>query len=303
MNAILPHLAIVSLAMTAVASQATAAVVPPRPAVAVGQGEQLMRRATAAMCAHQGVKATIRQQADLFGYRLVGKGSYLQQGRGADTRIRLELTFHTDDQISSLLQVADGRYLWSERCHGDQRQVERIDIGRVRKQLGKLTGSGAAVSRELLAMGGLPELLVSLLEHFEFAQPQASRLGDMPVYRLAGRWRPDPPSRLAIFAGTLQESGSAAKKKPSPRVPREVHVLLGRDDLFPYVIQYEGGPSDETGQGRGGGSSPAALRIELFEVQLNGPIDPRQFVYRPGEIDSVDATRQNLKKLGVSVFR
>jgi hypothetical protein len=300
MNATLPHLSRVFLIVAAVAPQAAAAVVPPRAAAArpPSEGDQLLRRAITSLSAHQGVKATVRQQAQLFGYRLLGKGSYLQQGRGAEIRNRLELTIEADGQTSSLLQIADGRYLWSERRDGDSRHVERIDVGRVRKQLGKLTGNAAPVPHKLLAFGGLPDLLASLLQHFQFAPPKASHLGDMQVYRLVGRWRTAPVTRLAVLAGAPTDSGATTpKKRPSPRVPREVVVLLGRDDLFPYVIQYAGGPTDETGQGRAAGSSLAMLRIELYEVQIDGLIDPRQFVYRPDDVESVDATGRYVKRL------
>ena len=39
------------------------------------------------------------------------------------------------------------------------------------------------------------------------------------------------------------------------------------------------------------------VTVELFEVNLNVPINPTRFVYKPGDLDATDRTDDFLKSL------
>ncbi len=252
------------------------------------------------MARHTSVDAKVRQQAGLFGESLVGSGSYLQQGLGTDMLVRFELRMQVAGQVGSLLEVGDGRYLWRDQQMPSGRKVSRIDLrhvfARLEQEQGVAPRSGLVMSMgQHLAMGGLPKLLASLADSFEFSAPVKSRIGELPVYVLRGVWHRDK------LAEVIQ--GHAGAGKPDnvaslpDHLPYDVLLLVGQDDLFPYVIEYRGKVLPQaTGTGNPG-RRETLVRMQLHEVRLGAPIDSRQFVYKPGEIVVGDQTERFLQRL------
>ena len=69
--------------------------------------------------------------------------------------------------------------------------------------------------------------------------------------------------------------------------------MLGRDDLFPYTIEFR---RHIAAAEQGGGAEPISLmRMQLFEVRTGVPIDSRQFGYKPGGKQVDDRTDQFLE--------
>ncbi|OHB77992.1 MAG: hypothetical protein A2W31_05590 [Planctomycetes bacterium RBG_16_64_10] len=267
----------------------------PDPRSQVEWGDWIVARAAAAIGAHASVAATMRQRAELFGRPVFGKGRYCQQGRGEEMRTRIELKVQVDGQISSMLQIADGQTLWTDWQQGTERKVLSVDLQRVRAELDSGADSGTGLS-QLLVVGGLPDLMASLAMRFQFDAPTESRLGDLPTYCLLGRWRAEQACGSATGqTGAADGPQRAAHDSMPAHVPTEVQLVLGRDDLFPHVIEYRRGRNKRAGQGGGSrGASQPLLRMELFDVQIAMPLDPRQFVYRPGDVESKDDTARYL---------
>ena len=68
-------------------------------------------------------------------------------------------------------------------------------------------------------------------------------------------------------------------------------LYLGRDDFFPFRIDYLRSVPR---------SSPRCLiRLEFSELNFNGPIDSGQFLFTPGNLESVDRTEEFVRSLGV----
>ena len=82
--------------------------------------------------------------------------------------------------------------------------------------------------------------------------------------------------------------------------------MLGKPDLIPYRIEYlrRGGKSNGAGQGGLLPGYRAMVTTEFFDVRVNAPIDPREFVYQPSGLTQpkglkvIDATDAYLKTLG-----
>ena len=72
-------------------------------------------------------------------------------------------------------------------------------------------------------------------------------------------------------------------------MPERVHLVLGRDDLFPYRLDYSDIADSIATGGRATGN-PSALRIEWYDVQLDGPVDARRFRYSPTIPNWTDVT-------------
>ena len=124
------------------------------------------------------------------------------------------------------------------------------------------------------------------------------------MWVLHGRWKPAGPPGPA----PPREATSAAQPLPwgslPAHLPEEVVVWLGREDLFPFRIQYlrgeEGRESDNRGA-TGAAAADAIVTMELFEVTTGDLIDPRVFQFQPPtELEVKDRTDEYLAQLGVS---
>ncbi|MCA9247428.1 MAG: hypothetical protein KDA42_09945 [Planctomycetales bacterium] len=262
------------------------------------EGDRLIAEATERFAKHASVRALIHTEVDVWGHRFTGKGRYLLTRREGDELSRLELELElranaksTQGRTTKLLEVNDGRYLWRERTDGESREAERIDLARA---------GAAATNREVAnswsvepfaLQGGLETMLEALRKNFEFSKVAASRIDNVPVLRTIGHWRPEC---LAEILSDDKITASNASKKAPKHLPREVSVTLGRDDLFPYEVDFRAG--DQGGAGERNELTETSIRYRFYEVVLGVEIDPRYYVYKPGDIIVEDVTDKFLKQ-------
>ena len=317
---------------TAVASTAAPpATTQPQPPVArkpPAIGDQLLTQAALRLERRASVSARIRHQVFLDGTQLSGIGSYWQQGAGEELRVRLELQII--GQEANLLQVSDSRFLWLERKLPTGRTVSRIDLRQLRSDPsltpanldGPEPGSATWSSTESLIAhtGGLPSLLASLGENFEFLPPQAMRLAaesiedpqatSIPVFAVVGHWREEKLNALLRKSGESkaesgeQESPDSRLSTPRSipaRLPQEVLLLVGQADLFPYRIEYR---KLETPPANPDGppipyqlSTNPMVVLDLIEVAFDVPVETGQFDYAPGDTEWFDQTATVLQRI------
>jgi hypothetical protein len=252
------------------------------------------------------ISAKLRQKVTLLDQEMVGTGSYVQQGRGEDLRLRCELKIQVADRNTSVLQVCDGNFLWLLEDLHDKPQLRRIDVIRVRQAVLQDQGSGSPFAQARLAMGGLPKLLESLGTSFQFFVVQQDRLDGVPVWMLRGTWRPTALTatypKLYKSAAPEADERTLSAKLP-PHVPDVVVLFVGRDDLFPYRLEYRRRISkeatDEQGQPIAVEETVPLLLMEWFEVALDTPVDERNFIYRPGDLNYTDGTNKLLESWGL----
>lgn len=270
---------------------ATAA--PPVAPLRVAEGVQPLEVLKAAYdkVDHYGsVSAKLRQRADLFGVSMLGTGTYIQ-GSSPSHRLRYEVTMQLGNRKASVQQIADGEYLWTRRELASAPTLTRVNIDRVLEIQEAHRAQAALRSGYVLGLGGLPRVLLSLQTCWTFDTVAETTHGGMPMYVLRGVWNRDALAHL------LQDQKEAIRKgapaditKLGEQVPDEVLVFLGRDDLFPYRLEYRRTPAAQVaGQG-----SPPALKVllatEFYEVQINESIDPTLFTFDPGELNFDDET-------------
>lgn len=276
---------------------------------------QLERRAS--------ICARLRHQVAVNGQELYGVGSYWQQGSGEDLKVRLELQLAGQD--AKLLQVSNSRFLWIDRRLPTGRNVIRYDLRQLRADpalsppdLDKLDPGKAnwtAIQPLLLAhSGGLPSLLASLAENFNFLPPQPMRLAIEPpaggqpsnvaVFAIVGQWKQD--KLAALIAKTDDPAKEAVSKKKATkipeRIPQEVLLLVGQADLFPYRIEYR---QLETPVATNPDGPPIPFQLsthplvvlELSDVVFDTAIPAGQFDYTPGDADWVDQTATLLERV------
>jgi hypothetical protein len=289
-------------------------------------GDQLITQAASRLERRASVSARLRHQVYLSGSPLYGIGSYWQQGSGEDLRVRLELQIAGQD--ANLLQVSDSRFLWLERNLPTGRMVSRVDLRQLRADPsispahldGPEPGSASWTASGLIShTGGLPSLLASLGENFSFLPPQAMRLAaqttdpqtsSIPVFAVVGHWRPEKIAAL-VTKGQAGIDGSQQSPSDSPlptshsplpsRLPREVLLLVGQSDLFPYRIEYR---KLETPRFNPNGppipyqlSANPMVVLEMNDVTFDVQIETGQFDYAPGDADFTDQTAVVLERL------
>jgi hypothetical protein len=126
----------------------------------------------------------------------------------------------------------------------------------------------------------------------------SEQLDAVPVYTLTGEWRTErlaellPGEKEKIAAGQMVDSS-----KLPEQMPEKVVLKLGRDDFFPYRLEYwrrAALKDDDTP-----GALQAVVVMELYEVQINGAVDPRQFEFKPGDLDYIDQTKEYVRSHGI----
>ncbi|MGD9633196.1 MAG: hypothetical protein AB7U97_07955 [Pirellulales bacterium] len=278
-----------------------------------GAGDQLLVQARLQLERRVSVTARLRYQALLKGRSLAGFGGYWQQGRGEDMRVRFELRVNHEN--TTLLQVSDGRFMWTDQQVPAGRSITRLDLRRVRSEMNQPADEmGDLVSSSIrptpppaelsLRTGGLPTLLKVLADCFAFVPPQSMRWTppqpleglpeSLPVFAVVGHWKPEI---LAMFV----PEGKDAQALPE-RLPQEVLLLFGQSDLFPYRIEFR----HLTARRDAGTTSPQAaftlssdplMLLELSAVSFDSQVPAGQFDYSAGNANWIDQTSEYIEVL------
>lgn len=272
-------------------------VLPPVQAQSPGQSadaqaRRLLVRAREALARRKSVSATVSQTIRLYGQELLGRGSYLQ-GPVASRWLLLDLTIKMKESAEAVVQQrCDGQSLWTLRSVDALPSLTRVDVQRVAERRvveGGAAQSGAGVP--MIGVGGLAEMLLALERSFEFDAVHEAKLTrpseTLAVYALSGRWRPAMLARwLPEQKATIESGKPADLGKLPPMLPDRVFVLLGRDDLFLYRVEYV---REASGKGRSKGDGPF-VSLNLGDVVFDEPVDRRQFVFERGTLPAIDQT-------------
>ena len=258
---------------------------PPKP-------QELLDRAVRAVEAPTFISAHLKQQGELFGHPITGDGRYFEVRQGPIPQIHLELTVEIGSVSTSLVQVCNGTTFWTYRKMPGGESLSKIDAMRAVIALEQAAGR---MPREAVAsapgLGGLGRLMRGLNAQFEFTSVVADQLEGDPVWKLSGGWRPAQLVRLLPEQKEAIEKGRKVDLTRLPvQLPDTVMLYLGRDDVFPFRIDYLRSVPK---------SSPRCLiRLEFSELNFNGPIDSGQFLFAPGKPEPVDRTDEFVNSLG-----
>lgn len=258
-----------------------------------GDGNALIARAASEVKKLPTLEAKLRLQTNMLGQELAGSGTYYQLVRSPDTLFKLELKLQVASQVSSLLHVSDGRFLWTRRDLPTQKFLGRVDQRRINAALAKRKAP-PAVGTDALALGGLGHLLETLGNHFQFGPLREDNLAGAPVWTLQGNWKPAALAALWPEKAQALSSGEKINLAELPeQIPSHVIVVLSRDPALPYFpqrIDYQ-----RAGEN---GANHSLVSFELFDVRRSRALDPRLFDYKPGDQEVVDQTEDYLRMLG-----
>ena len=254
----------------------------------IRQSVQLMSKAN--------LTAQIRHQTELFGQQLIGSGQYRQKFDGDGLRFRFQLRIRTEEQSTGIHHINDGRFLWVLENRDESKSVKQVDLNEVRKALRRT--KAAERNLDAIALGGLPRLLGSLSNNFEFDTPVEITYQQTPVWAIRGIWK---PKRLAALLphkkGILNAQGEIQEEQIPANFPDRVFVLLGRSDRFPYRVEYQKQHQDDSLLDEPP-SSKTILTMDFFRVNLNAKLDSSEFrPYLGDDVDMSDATHAFIWKM------
>ncbi len=276
----------------AAAARSTASVAPPHAQanlVPAPKPADLVEQAVKQLASHGSVTAKINMQSELFGESLTVVGQYLQ-GAPDSRRLRLDLKLKQGGQVCTLRQVSDGTAVWVQQNTLETSRLGRIDINRAAAALHQ---SGFRAGIDVLALGGLAQVLDSVHRSFEFQSLRAEKLGVHATYAVLGVWKPAAVERLKPVDQPGAESSPPLTVDSLPEfMPTQIEVFIGRDDLFPYQVDYYRAAHPGTRSD----SDQLLARMKFVDVHFDVPIDPAQFVFSPGERVPVDDTEAFLRR-------
>jgi hypothetical protein len=314
--------------------------------------DALLRQSVAQLGAAGAIEAKLRQKVNLFDRELIGAGQYAQLGAGVTARLRLEMRIGAGESATELLQICDGETLWTFNAADGKRSLRRVDLDRIQAALeqqqkigeavqstagqgraGQGGGNGRSADRERVArgtpiqsqsfgIGGLPWMLDGLRLNCNFTHVAPMQIGELQVLALHGSWRKEKVLRLLADDEKQRVSGGGEidPDKLPAHLADQIVVYLGRDDLFPYRIDYlrsipldkkakRAAESDrdaaKASPTRAAAASsatpefrPAApiMTLELYEVRFGGKLDRQMFTYKPGQA-AIDDTQRHLDRL------
>lgn len=279
----------------------------PTMSVDASAGASLCRTAREKFRQRREVAAQVRLQIRLFGQSLIGTGTYHEAHIADDHLLRAELKVGIVSGLATFLQVNDGRYLWFLTSLPDadgknEPIIRRVDMHRIR-ELQELVDNPAESPWTALGQGGLSSLLLQVERNFQLSSPQQGVLHGVPVWMVSGRWpkdrdasKPDAPNVTDDVDREPDNSSPAG-----PASPDAVTLVFGRDDLFPYLIEFQQCPDASPESERTGvlASPPTTILVlEFHEVRFNPGLNPQLFSCRIGDQPVQDITDQFIRDFG-----
>lgn len=261
-------------------------------------GQEMVAQAAQRLLLAPGLQAKTRQTVELFDQQLVGSGSYCQLTNGPKLYLELELKLPVGDKTTSLRQISDGDVFWEVHDEDSSTSVSYVNLLTLRSAASKTKPTVAPSF--WMALGGLPRLLTELEAHFQFQPPQPTMIGELPVWRLHGEWKPQVLAKLLPEQRDAILAGSSVRWDDVPeQMPHGVTLVLGRDNiipLFPYSFAFF-----RYGAGAATQSQPQRRRAiftwELFEVRVRTDLQPKDFDFRPNHREVTDRTSEYLERL------
>ena len=244
------------------------------------------------------IEVKLKQVGWVSGRLVETYGEYRQLGSGNKQKFLFSIQGQLAGRPAKLFRVCDGRYLFTDlvwRANDVEevgRSITRVDLRRLRKDANSAEeppAPGAAVAQivkhdDWSRYGGLPMLVASLNEHFDFSTGRAMQLRGREVIAVVGRWNRGSVEQMYGHAG-LPESA-----------PRLVVVALDKETLFPLLVEYRalGDPlanAQLPDESLLPPSRRPMLKIELIDPEFDTDQPKQLFAYsRPDGVEWTDQT-------------
>ena len=286
----------------------------PQPDAATRQSAaaKVLDEAIETLSKYSSIQAKIRETVQMRSREFVASGTYVQ---ASGNQLRMELKIEplrevavrakrdkdgklipedvkdpkkdTRKQKDSILQVSDGRMLWTQWNINGKPRVERRDLVEITKALeGKIKNWSTDQLIGEMGVGGVPALLRSLKSRMIFDGMRDEEVEGKQFVVIQGAWNaeqvarfmaPQPPQQDAILR---------------PHLPEYVRLYFEKKTMFPRRILYlKRHPNKEQRVAR------PMVTLDFTKVVLNGEIDAGQFSFGGNTKNQIDTTASILKQL------
>ena len=231
------------------------------------------------------IVARLRQSVSVGDDQLAGEGVFWQQGVGNQRRTRWDLKTVVAGETAFVTQIYDGDAVWTDRKLPAGRKVTRVEVSTLRRDLTAPNGEqqGGAASDdgmpELLARGGISQLVASLHRSYSFGSRTSLQWGERRVWAVIGQWRPPQLDRYWTGLSTSDPS-----HWPS-HLPHHVLLYIDEREKFPYLVEYRGAAQSALATSSDAlypARDPLA-RFEFIDVQIAAAMPADTFQFTPPE--------------------
>lgn len=261
-------------------------------------GNNWINQALVTLEQRQTVSAEVIQLGWVLDSVVETHGSYEQAGSGAKRKFAFNLQGRLADSPTQIMRISDGRSLWTvmqwenlnplSGATEPKKEVSRVDLRKLRLNTADApqlrpgqAAANFAATTDWSRFGGLPMLLASINESFDFNAGRRMKLRGEPVIALAGRWN---PVRLAELAGNDPETPLPIE--PPSHAPHHVVVVLSEETLFPMMVEYRStkdplASTQLSDVERLVPSQRPLLKIDFLKVEFNQRLSADRFAYSP----------------------
>jgi outer membrane lipoprotein-sorting protein len=239
-----------------------------------------MKNVHEALYARTSIKADVEQTVSIGAQQFRVDGQYLSSGQ----KLRLEYTIRPDHGVSgSLLEVCDGKELWSMMKVGDVTRVTHRDVQQIKAAVAGMRNAPDVVLTAELGLGGMTALLASLERTMNYdAMKEESGDGTSRII-VQGRWKPDVVSRWPRGKDDLLPV----------YVPDLVRIWIDPDSMFPTRITYIKRVVEKDKK-----VYRPMVSLNFRNVEFDAPVGDEEFTFvTPDNVVPEDITRQFLDRM------
>ncbi len=246
---------------------------------------------------HRSIKADLLQSVSIGDQQFKVRGQYLSlandsagsqpssDGNSAINKLRLSYVVIPDQGVrGEMLEVCDGKELWTELTLPDSKRVTRRNIQQIlaaamaANHQGNVSQSSISIE---LGLGGLTALLASLEKSMTFHAIKEDQVDGRSRTIIQGRWKKEISARFPKEKDDMLP----------PFVPDLVWLYVDSQTLFPEKLLYLKKQPQKK-------AFKSLVSLEFTNVEFDGPVDETEFVYNlPEGITPEEVTRQYVDRL------
>lgn len=238
-----------------------------------------LQEARERLLTYKSIQAKLTETVAMGERRFRMSGTYVQ---GTELKIRLEYDVQVGGTAGRLLEVCDGRRLWTHQTIGTEQRVTSRDVRQILDAAAQQGSTQDDLLTAELGLGGIGGLLASVQNAVQFDKQWEQDFDGVPFVVIDGTWN---DSQRAKFLGP-----NSKPDQPLPIVvPDQIRVYFQKDVMFPRRFMYLKRTPDNR-------SLRPMVTIDFTDIHWNEDVAESQFKFTPPDnVERQDVTEAYLK--------
>ena len=239
-----------------------------------------MKRVHESLYDRSSIRADIEQTVSIGTQQFQVTGQYVNAGQ----RLRLEYTIQPDQGVAgSLLEVSNGKELWSLMKVADTKRVTHRDIEQIKAAATSTKSVPDVILTAELGLGGLTALMASLERTMIFDAMKEESGEDGAQTIVQGRWKPEVSARWPVSKDGLLPV----------YVPDMARIWVDPKTMFPVRIVYIKRVIEKDKK-----VYRPMVSLRFRNVQFDAPVNDQEFEFvNTDKTVPEDITRQFLDRM------